>query len=416
MHAIGIIAEYNPFHKGHAYQAERARQLGNADVVIAVMSGHYTQRGEIAIFDKWSRAQAAVLSGVDLVLELPAVFVVRSAQYFATGGVRLLQSLGIVNQLSFGAEDAEMESLNAAALGMENAAVTEQLKLNLRNGKTYAAAMSHALVMGGHATSNFIISPNNILGVEYLRALKKHAPGIAPLPIQRIGSTYHSTEIVGEYSSASAIRQALMNCPSFPPSISAVLPFTTLEMTSKLFATGWAPTDYSRLDIAILSKIRRMTDEQLQGVPELSEGLENKLRKAANQAGSTTELLALLKSKRYPAARLKRILAHLLLGTAPEQIRIFDQSGPLYARVLALNNRGRAALRAISKHAEIPVITKTTAHFNSRTYHSGIFTPLQAMLAYDIAATDIFTLCLPDPANRKGGIDFSRSAIHVPDA
>ncbi len=114
MHAIGIIAEYNPFHKGHAYQAARARQLGNADVVIAVMSGHYTQRGEIAIFDKWRRAQAAVLSGVDLVLELPAVFVVRSAQYFATGGVRLLQSLGIVDQLSFGAEDAEMDSLIAA--------------------------------------------------------------------------------------------------------------------------------------------------------------------------------------------------------------------------------------------------------------------------------------------------------------
>ncbi len=274
--------------------------------------------------------------------------------------------------------------------------------------------MSHALVTGGHATSSFIISPNNILGVEYLRALKKYAPGIAPLPVQRIGSDYHSTEIVGEYSSASAIRQAFMNSPSLSPSISAVLPSTTLEMTSELLVAGWAPSDYSRLDTAILAKIRRMTDEQLQGVPELSEGLENKLRKAANESGSTIELLALLKSKRYPATRLKRILAHLLLGTELEQIACFDQSGPLYARVLALNNRGRTALRAISKHTSIPIITKTTAHLNSRTYHSGIFTPLQAMLAYDIAATDIFTLCLPNPANRKGGIDFSRSAVHVP--
>jgi len=414
MSVIGIIAEYNPFHKGHAYQVAQARRLSEASTVIAVMSGHITQRGEITIFDKWSRAQAAVLSGVDLVLELPAVFAVRSAQYFAAGGVRLLHSLGIVNHLSFGAEEAEIGALSAAAAALDDPKVVELLKAGLDDGKTYAAAMAHALVAGGHSTAKFIIAPNNILGVEYLRALKKYAPEITPLPIRRIGSDYHGTEISGEYSSATAIRQAFRSCLPLSSSVLDTLPPTTIAMTENLFASGWAPTDPSLLDNAVLSRIRRMTDIQLQSVPELSEGLENRLRKAANQAGTKLELMTLLKSKRYPYSRLQRIMAHLLLGSDPAQISGFDQSGPAYARVLALNPRGQAALRRISQHACIPVITKTTAHLNSRTYHSGHFTSLQSMLAFDIAATDIFSLCLPNSINRKGGLDFSRSAFHAP--
>ena len=414
MRTTGIIAEYNPFHKGHAYHVAQARALSGADAVIAVMSGHITQRGEIAITDKWSRAHAAVLSGVDLVLELPAVFAVRSAQYFASGGVRLMQSLGIVDHLAFGAEEAEIFSLTTAAAALEDASVIAQLKVSLNSGKTYAAARSDALVSGGHATTGFIMSPNNILGVEYLRALKKYAPDMIPLPIRRIGSRYHSTEISGEFSSATAIRKAFLQCTTQASGFLSALPAATAQMTVDLIASGQAPADPARLDAVILSNIRRMTDTQLQSIPELSEGLENRLRKAANQAGTVTELMLLLKSKRYPYTRLQRILAHLLLGTDPEQLATFDQAGPLYARVLAMNHQGRAALRGISKHAAIPVITKTTAHLNSRTYHSGIFTPLQSMLAFDIAATDLFTLCLPNPANRNGGLDFSRSAVHVP--
>ncbi len=414
MRTTGIIAEYNPFHNGHAYQAAQARQLSGADTVIAVMSGHFTQRGEIAVFDKWHRARAAVTSGIDLVLELPAVFAVRSAQYFAAGGVRLLHSLGVVDHLSFGAEDAEMDSLGSAAAGLEDSAVIDLLKASLKGGKPYAAAMAHALVTGGHATAGFIVAPNNILGVEYLRSLKKYAPEILPLPVRRIGSDYHATEISGEYSSATAIRRALTSCTTLPPSVWNAFPPTTLEMTANLFASGWAPADPSRLDTAMLSKVRRMTDAQLLNVPELSEGLENRLRRAANHAGTSAELIRLLKSKRYPYSRLQRVMAHLLLGTIPEQIAGFDQSGPLYARVLALNKRGQEALRSISRRTCIPVITKTTAYLNSRTYHSGSYSPLQSMLAFDIAATDLFSLCLPDPANRKGGLDFCRSAVHVP--
>ncbi len=414
MHAVGIIAEYNPFHKGHAYHVDQTRQCSGADVVIAVMSGHMTQRGELTIFDKWHRAQSAVLSGVDLVLELPAVFAVRSAQYFAVGGVRLLHSLGIVNQLAFGAEEEELSALESAAISFDNNSVSEQLKINLGRGQTYAAAIADAIVSAGHATTSLIRSPNNILGIEYIRALKKWAPEITPLPIRRIGSHFRATEIGGEYSSATAIRAEIFNCSELSAKILDTLPPSTVDICKDLFASGWAPALSSRLDNVVLSKVRHMTNAQLQILPELSEGLENRLKKAANQAGTTAELLTCLKSKRYPYSRLQRILAHLLLETTSQKIEAFDHSGPLYARVLALNDHGRSALRIIAQRSSIPVITKTTTHLNSRTFHSGNFTLDQAMLAIDINATDLFSLCLPDSANRKGGLDFTRSAIHIP--
>ncbi len=161
-----------------------------------------------------------------------------------------------------------------------------------------------------------------------------------------------------------------------------------------------------------MSKLRRIPQDQLFQTPEVSEGLENRLRRVALQTGSAEELLTLLKTKRYPFSRLQRILIHLLLGTQSSQINEFDTTGPLYARVLAMNEQGQAALRAISRRGTVPIITKTTSSLNSRTYHSRNLTPLQTMLAIDITATDLFTLCLPNPEKRQGGLDFRRSAIH----
>ena len=413
MRATGIIAEYNPFHNGHAYHAAQARARSDADVVIAVMSGHITQRGEIAIIDKWQRAKAAVADGVDLVLELPTVFAVRSAQYFAAGGVQLLHRLGVVDHLSFGAEEASLGLLQAAAEALENQSVIDRLKQNLKVGKPYAAAMADALVSQAGTTERLIKSPNNILGIEYLRALKQYAPHMEALPIHRIGSRYHDTEMSGKFSSATAIRHALRQ--SITPTTAALtaLPDFASQIILDLFGSGWAPSNPDHLDPAILSRIRRLTNPQLQTIPELSEGLENRLRKAADQAGTVSELLLRLKSKRYPYSRLQRILAHLLLGTTARQLAEFDAAGPVYARVLALNSRGQRALRLISRHADIPIVTKTTKFLNTRTYHSGEFTLLQAMLAVDVTATDLFALCLPNPENRKGGLDFCRSAFHL---
>lgn len=413
MRATGIIAEYNPFHNGHAYQVAQARKLSQADAVIVVMSGHFTQRGEIAIFDKWRRAEAAVRCGVDLVLELPAVFAVRSAQYFAAGGIRLLNSLGIVEHLSFGAENSDLTSLSAAATGLADLQVIAELKQGLGNGKTYAAALAAALVSGGYTTTKFIISPNNILAVEYLRSLAQYAPSMQPLPICRIGSGFHDRQLNGRYASATAIRQELYQTGTLSPLLLHTLPPATIATTCAQLESGSALADISALTNVILEKLRRMPDADLLATPEISEGLENRLRTAARQAGTLSELMTLLKTKRYPYSRLQRLLVHLLLGTKAAQIKTFDESGPLYARVLALNERGQSCLRQISRRGTIPIITKTATFLNSRSYHANSFSPLQSMLAIDIAATELFSLCLPNPAQKKGGLDFRQSAIHV---
>ena len=413
MQTVGIIAEYNPFHNGHAYQAKQARHLTNADTVIAVMSGHFTQRGEIAIIDKWHRAETAVHSGIDLVLELPAVFAVRSAQYFAAGGVRLLQKLGIVDYLSFGAENADLKSLAVAASGLEDPLVTEKLKLGLGRGKNYAAALADALVTQGYTAHDFIISPNNILAVEYLRALSQYAPTIQPLPVRRIGSGFHDRSFSGSYSSATAIRSELYRATAITPPLRTAMPTATTTMIDALLQNGSAPANISALENTILAKLRSLSDMELLAAPEISEGLENRLKTASRNAGTLSELLALTKTKRYPFSRLQRLLIHLLLGTQRQQIEEFDASGPLYARVLALNNQGRSALRKIAAHGTIPTVTKTTAVLNSRSYHAKNFSPLQSMLAVDITATELFSICLPEPAQKKGGLDFRQSAIHV---
>ena len=411
MFATGIIAEYNPFHKGHAYHAAEARRLGKSDIVIAVMSGHITQRGEITLLDKWSRAASAVASGVDLVLELPTVFAVRSAEGFAAGGVKLLAALGIVEHLSFGVETSEPLNLSDAAAGLANPLVITNLKQNLRTGKPYAAALSEALVAGGHLSGDFITAPNNILGIEYLRALHQYAPRMTPLPVRRIGSGYHFSGMDGEISSATAIRRQLTAELKISQTVTASLPVSASAILAGLIAEGKAPTDPSRLDSYLLAKLRLMTQDELQALPECSEGLENRLIRAAEQAGDLSGLLEKLKTRRYPYSRLQRIAAHVLLGTTREQLAEFDRSGPLYARVLASNRQGRSALRFIVRNSAIPIITKTTAFLNSKTLRSRKLSPLQAMLRFDIHATDLFSLCLPSPAARLGGLDFLRSAV-----
>ena len=413
MHATGIIAEYNPFHNGHAYQAAEARKLGNADVIIAVMSGHVTQRGEIALFDKWNRAASAVASGIDLVFELPAVFAARSAQHFATGGVRLLAALGIADHLSFGAETADLSLLANAAAGLSNPEVVNNLKHSLGEGKTYAAAMAAALSSCGHTFGDFITSPNNILGVEYLRAVHKYAPELKPLPVCRMGRDYHASGICGRISSATAIRRQLLSSTSIDPVTASSMPSTAVAILSGMLAEGSAPADSTRMDAHILAILRRMNNQELRLLPECSEGLENRLIKSATLSGTVRALLEHLKSKRYPYSRLQRIIAHVLLGTTKSQLEEFDRSGPLYARLLAFNKKGRAVLRSLSHHATIPIINKTTAFLNSRTLREGSLSPLQSMLAFDITATDMFALCLPNPARRIGGLDFKSSAIYV---
>jgi predicted nucleotidyltransferase len=245
--------------------------------------------------------------------------------------------------------------------------------------------------------------------------LAQYAPKIQPLPVRRIGSGFHDRKISDKFSSATAIRHELYQTTAITPPLCTAMPTATTTIIDALLQVGAAPANIIALENTILAKLRSLSDAELLAAPEISEGLENRLKTASHNAGTLSELLEMTKTKRYPFSRLQRLLVHLMLGTQRKQIEEFDAAGPLYARVLALNNQGRIALRKITARGTIPIVTKTTTVLNSRSFHAKNFSPLQAMLAVDLTATELFNLCLPNPAQKKGGLDFRQSAHHVPD-
>ncbi len=411
MRATGIVAEYNPFHNGHRHHVAEIRRLAGDTALVAAMSGNFVQRGEPALFDKWARAEMAVRGGVDLVLELPAAFAVRSAQYFAAGAVRLLASLGVVDRLSFGAENPDLDGLRRLAAASASAEAAATLRRRLDKGETYAAALGRSLAAASGLPAAMAAAPNNILAVEYLRALGRYAPEMVPLPVARHGAGYHDTAVTGEIASATAIRGALQSGRT--AEAYGAMPATGGELAARLAAAGRGPVVWADFAQALLAGLRGATLAELAARPDVSEGLEYKL-KAAGAAGSLDELLSIVKSKRYPRTRLQRILVHALLRTRREAVAAWDESGPLYARVLAFNDRGRGLLRAMARKAAVPVVTKTAHFLSSREMAGAELPPPAAMLALDAAATDVYCLGLANPEWRRGGLDFRMSPLYLP--
>lgn len=412
MQAVGIIAEYNPFHNGHKWHLEEAKRHSGQNFSIAVMSGNFVQRGETAIFDKWQRASLAVRSGVDLVIELPFVFSIRSAQYFAAGGLTLLDRLGVVSHLCFGAENADMIMLKKAATAMNDKKVSLAMLSKLKSGATYAAALGYALEKETDINLNVLKSPNNILAVEYLRAMQDLNSNIIPLPIQRRISHHHDTTVKNFFASAGAIRKALAE-KNFHLKLSMSTPNENIPSINELLASRQGPARLQALSAILLGKLRTASLEYIEQLPDVSEGLHNKIKECSLKAHSLEEMLSMIKSKRYTRTRLQRILIHALLGTQKQQIMSFDQTGPLYARVLAFNSNGRTLLREINQKASIPVITKTSQFLTSKQRDKKNLNPLQKMLAIDTLASDLFVLALPDEKWFSGGLDFTRSPIYM---
>lgn len=412
MKIVGIIAEYNPFHNGHRYHIETARRLSGCDFVVAAMSGSFVQRGEPAIFDKWSRAEMAVEAGADLVIELPFVFAVRSAQYFAAGGVRLLSALGAVTHLSFGAEHADLGALAKLAEAADEEATVRAVRDHLSRGVAYASGLGRALADRTGLAAEISASPNNILAIEYLRSLRRFAPAITPVPVQRQSAAHHDPAITGTVASATAIRKALTE--GAVGKAEQAIPPVSAGLVRALLDGGEGPVEYSAFSQLILARLRLAPLASLAELPEMSEGLHYKLKEAALAATDLEELLAAVKSKRYARTRLQRLFIHALLQSSKARMALFDAAGPLYARVLAFNSRGRTILRHIALSSAIPVITKTAHFLNSRTLSSGTLSPLQEMLGADILATDIHVLGRPNPRSRLGGLDFCRSPRCIP--
>ena len=388
MQATGIIAEYNPFHNGHLYHIQETKRLTQQPVIV-VMSGSFMQRGEPAILSKWQRAAFAVQGGADLVLELGCAFTLRSAEFFARGAVELLAATGCVNTLACGTEHPQSDFVAAARLAC-SAEAQARLRELLQSGSSYAQAWEK--ILGAHTAFR---SPNDILALEYSKALLQTAASIKPLYLQRTDEGYNSTAISGSIASASAIRQALAlgNCTwqqATPACTHAAL--TRGGYDAQLL---WQLLKY---------RLRLLTPQQLAERCEASEGLENLLSKA----GDCTCLQAALAtciSKRYTASRIRRLLLQLLLDQSKA---VWQQQEPAYLRVLAFNDNGRQLLHQMKTSASLPLITKlgqNALNINNAAY--------QTQLALEIAATDTWSLLQHDIALNRSGNDFYQSPIYV---
>lgn len=412
MKAVGIVAEYNPFHSGHRWHIEQAKLHSGCSYTVAVMSGHFVQRGEPAIFDKWNRAAMAIEGGADLVLEMPVLSVVRSAQYFAEGGVRLLARLGIISHISFGMESID-PNLNLIASAIDNKSVKRSIAGCLKNGQSYAAAVANSIAETCNVDLTVLSSPNNILAIEYMRALQKYAPEIIPVPILRKGHGFHDTVIDDDFASASAIRLSLRSDTQIDSKLQAVMPDFSYKLCQKLLKEDRGPLTLDGLENIILAKLRTAAPADLAQLPDVSEGLEYKIFSSALRSGNIEELLQAMKSKRYPKTRLQRVLIQLLLQATKKQIDRFNEDGPLYVRILAFNERGRLLIKSIQRHSQLPIITKVSHYLTSKQRFQPHLTPLQTALSADITATDLCLLGLSNSVWRRAGRDFLQSPVYL---
>jgi len=374
----GVIAEYNPFHLGHAYQLAAIRErLGSDTAIVAVMSGNFVQRGECAIMAKHARAEAAVLGGADLVLELPSVYAAATAEIFARGGVEALAATGVVTHLCFGSECGDIAVMGNAAECLESDAYHRQLRQFLDEGMTFAAARQAAVGELIGAAASCLSMPNNNLGVEYLRAMSVFDASMEAMTIRRIGDG-HDSEMVGEYPSASAIRRAVLNGGTWQH----MVPEGTEKILCREMDAGRAPASMTFVERALLSKLRAMEEDAFRPYDGGEEGLYHRFYKAVRQGNSLEEILRLAKTKRYTHARLRRMALAAWLGMEKE-----EETLP-YLRVLAVNERGRAVLKMMKKTATLPVITKSASVRR-------LGGELERFFAEEAKYTDLYALCCP---------------------
>lgn len=395
MQATGIIAEYNPFHNGHQYHIQQAKKLMQQPVIVA-MSGSFMQRGEPAILSKWQRAALAVSCGADLVLELPCAFTLRSAEFFAQGGVSLLAASSCVNALCCGVESADCDFPALARIACD-AGVQAQLQALLRQGTSYASAWEQLFAAHSKKLNKPLSSPNDILALSYTQAILRHGYDIEPLYIQRRDSGYNSTEISSPLASATAIRQALATGnaswqQAVPPAVQNALPH--------------AGYDERLLWQLICYHLRLLSPEEIAACTECSEGLENRLKQAAD-CRSLAEAVAACSSKRYTASRCRRLLLQLLCDVSRET---WAQQRAAYLRVLAFNDTGRQLLKQMKKTAALPLITKLGRGWQ---YNVGQAEACHTQLALELKATNIWSLLQKRTELNRQGNDYYLSPVYV---
>ena len=381
MLTVGIISEYNPFHRGHAYLIDRLRAEGATHVAV-VMSGNFVQRGEAAALRKRARAKQALLCGADLVAELPLPWSVAGAERFALGGIALLDALG-ADAVGFGSECGSIDRLKCASAALSSPLLREAMRAELQRGATFAAARQSAVErLFGAETAGLLRDPNNILGIEYLRAIERLGSHLAPVTVRRIGSA-HDAAGDGVFCSAKQLRSLLKSGGD----CSGLLNDTAYDVLPEDLAAGSATAELLLAERAVLAKLRCMAEAEFAALPDLSEGLENRVLGAVRRATGLDELYALIKTKRYPLARIRRIVLSAFLG-----LKASDASGtPPYLRILGLGERGPEILRNAQKAGKLPVVSRASelSVLNGRAGE---------IAALESRAADLYALCLPNPA------------------
>ena len=382
METAGIVAEYNPFHRGHAWHiAETRRRLGGDAPVVCVMSGHWVQRGECALADKWLRAALALDRGADLVVELPTPWAMASAESFARGAVSLLAATGVVNVLSSGSETGELAPLEEAAAALDAPDYPERLRAALGRGLSFPAARQEA------AGAACLSAPNNNLGVEYLRSLRALGSTIRPLTVPRQGAG-HDGPAAGGFASASELRRLLRAGRG-----EEAAPYLTAPWSGEL-------ADMQHIERAVLARLRTMGEGDWAALPDGggAEGLPSRLAKAAREAVSLEDFYTRAKTRRYTHARLRRLALAAFLGLRAAE----RPAAPPYVRVLGLGGRGRALLRKMKDTCPLPVIVKPA---QARELDGPALALFQAEARY----TDLYGLCFPAP--RPCGAEWIHSPV-----
>ena len=428
MKTIGIISEYNPFHNGHLYQIRKAREAFGEDcAVIAIMSGNFVQRGEPAVLDKWSRTRAALLCGVNLVIELPAVYATAGAELFASGGVALAAATGICDALVFGSECGDLEPLDAIAaiLADEPDGYRALLRLHLDEGLSFAVSRSLAIEEFTQMPSSaeLLSRSNNILAIEYLKAIRRRGiRRMKPYTIQREGQAYNDTGLPSSlhglpFASATAIREAIQVPGTGPARILASLtgrmPGASLAVLASECRRGSAILSGEAFAGPLFQRLLAETPEALCGMPGMGEGLGNRLRElaASGRAGDDRLgcLVASASTRRYPRSRVRRALTQLLLGITNEDLTMAAaDTAPYYLRVLGFDKKGRYLLKKMRRAATLPVLTRGS---DFREYAANAENAaLLRMAQIDINATDIWM----QQTSGECGRDFTTPAVQIP--
>lgn len=378
--ATGIIAEYNPFHKGHMYHINETKKIADNDIVV-IMSGNFVQRGEPAMADKHTRAKMALRNGVSLVIELPVEYATGSADVFAKGAVNILDATGIIDTLSFGSERGSTDIFDKIShiLNNEPEAFKELIKSYLNRGLSYPSARTKALEEYMSLNLDFMNRSNNILALEYIRQLKKLNSSIKPVTVERIVSEYNSRSLSGEISSASAIRSALIN-----KDLSALnsIPQNCIDLIKDKNIPQL--NDYTSILSYILCT---RSPSEISEYADITEGLENRILNT--EFNSIDELITKVKTKRYTYSKLQKAILHIILGITKKE----QQADPKYIRVLGFRKDKKYLLKELTEKASLPVIMNVKENEN--------------LLKREIISTDIYNI----PLNKKRGMEYTTPLV-----